>query len=217
MPTDAAGTARRDLALSLRRLGPRVSVEAGVCLLRQDTAPRTLLVLETGRVALGWCEPDRQTIAMVLEPPDVVGDVALFARSMVALDVWTLTPCRLIRIPSTDLLTELRRDGQLTYRLLAAVAERGVALQRRVQELLIADVSRRVAVHLAHQPDPVAELSQEQLAELLGLHRTTVNRVLHELESAGALRLGYRSIEIIDRDELRRIGGIDVDPAAPAA
>lgn len=41
------------------------------------------------------------------------------------------------------------------------------------------------------------EISQQELAEHLGIHRITVNRILHKLESQGDITINRRRIEIL--------------------
>lgn len=48
-------------------------------------------------------------------------------------------------------------------------------------------------------------IQQEELAELLGLSRKTVNRILKAFEAEGLVATGYRSIQIIDPKGLHRI------------
>jgi CRP-like cAMP-binding protein len=51
---------------------------------------------------------------------------------------------------------------------------------------------------------PVAlALSQDELAQLTGLSRQTVNRLLKELEEAGLVELGSRTIRVLDPSRLR--------------
>jgi CRP/FNR family transcriptional regulator, cyclic AMP receptor protein len=47
-------------------------------------------------------------------------------------------------------------------------------------------------------------LSQEELSHLVGLSRQRVNRALRRLERAGLVRVGYRSLTILDLEGLRR-------------
>ena len=49
------------------------------------------------------------------------------------------------------------------------------------------------------------ELSQAQLAAMLGVGRQTINRALAELMADGVVRTGYRFIEITDRDGLAEL------------
>lgn len=55
--------------------------------------------------------------------------------------------------------------------------------------------------------------SQEQLARMLGSGRPTVNQALRTLEAAGAIRLHYGRIEVLDPERLRRA----CDGPAPVA
>ena len=55
--------------------------------------------------------------------------------------------------------------------------------------------------HAADDAMPAVQavrIPQEQLAQILGLSRQTVNQALRELESHGLLRLRYGSIELLD-------------------
>lgn len=45
---------------------------------------------------------------------------------------------------------------------------------------------------------PSVRIAQEQLAQMLGLSRQTINQALRELEARGLLRLRYGSIELLD-------------------
>jgi len=48
-------------------------------------------------------------------------------------------------------------------------------------------------------------VQQEELAELLGLSRKTVNRILKDFEAETLVETGYRSIKIVDPEGLHRI------------
>jgi CRP-like cAMP-binding protein len=57
--------------------------------------------------------------------------------------------------------------------------------------------------------------SQEELADTLGAARQTINREMKRLEDDGVVRLGYRSLAIIDRDKLFEIASEeDLIPSA---
>lgn len=55
----------------------------------------------------------------------------------------------------------------------------------------------------AASPQTIA-LSQEELGRLSGLSRQIANRALHQLESAGLVRVSYGAIDVNDVDGLRR-------------
>ena len=61
----------------------------------------------------------------------------------------------------------------------------------------------------AHGPVKL-DLSQSDLARMLGTGRSVVNGALKRLERAGALTLGYRSVKLIDLATLRQMAGPDL-------
>jgi CRP-like cAMP-binding protein len=50
------------------------------------------------------------------------------------------------------------------------------------------------------------DVSQEQLARMLGLSRQTTNQILQELQQAGCLQLRRGKMEVLDRQGLRDAG-----------
>jgi CRP/FNR family transcriptional regulator, cyclic AMP receptor protein len=83
------------------------------------------------------------------------------------------------------LADQLRRHNQLLLDAFYVPAERRVL--RRLLEL-----------------GETVELTQEELAQLAGTSRATVNRVLREEEKRGALRLDRGRVTVLDADALRR-------------
>jgi CRP/FNR family transcriptional regulator, cyclic AMP receptor protein len=50
----------------------------------------------------------------------------------------------------------------------------------------------------------VHDLTQEELAQLVGASRETVNKALADFVSRGWIRLGQRSVVVLDIERLRR-------------
>ena len=86
---------------------------------------------------------------------------------------------------------EIRRQNELLLDALYVPAERRVL--RRLAEL--ADVYA--------DGDGVIALTQEELAQIAGTSRATVNRVLREQEERGAIALTRGKTVIVDRELLR--------------
>jgi CRP/FNR family transcriptional regulator, cyclic AMP receptor protein len=78
---------------------------------------------------------------------------------------------------------------------------------RRANQLLLdafyVPAERRVLRRLLELGETVA-LTQEELAQLAGTSRATVNRVLRDEEKRGALRLDRGRVTVLDADALRR-------------
>jgi len=88
---------------------------------------------------------------------------------------------------------------------LASYVER---MQQRVEELASGDLKVRTATLLLNETDTGSDtvrLPQLTLAELLGASRSSVNRVLKDLEARGMLRIRYRRIDVLDRAGMRAL------------
>jgi CRP/FNR family transcriptional regulator, cyclic AMP receptor protein len=51
------------------------------------------------------------------------------------------------------------------------------------------------------------EISNEELGHLVGASRPSVNQALQTLEKSGLIKIGYRTITVLDIEGLRRFGG----------
>lgn len=81
-----------------------------------------------------------------------------------------------------------------------------------VEGLRLGDVNTRVAYCLAELFNPQLypntqlriDISQEEIGRLTGMVRQTAYRALHELESAGLIKVQYGSIEVMDLEALKK-------------
>lgn len=82
-------------------------------------------------------------------------------------------------------------------------------LSAQLLEALYLPADRRVVrrlLGLVEVYGPVVPLTQEELAQLAGTTRPTVNRVLRDAEAAGLVALGRGRVEVRDPEGLRRRG-----------
>lgn len=68
----------------------------------------------------------------------------------------------------------------------------------------ITERAARWLLHVQERAGDRIELTQEALARLLGVQRTTVNAVIKELASAGVLATGRGTVRVTDRAGLKR-------------
>jgi CRP-like cAMP-binding protein len=80
--------------------------------------------------------------------------------------------------------------------------------QRAVRCLL----SHATSIELNEGAQPTVLMTQMDLARIIGIARSKLNRVLKGLEGQGLVRVGYGKITLRDLPELRRIAGRQVKP-----
>jgi CRP/FNR family transcriptional regulator, cyclic AMP receptor protein len=152
----------------------------------------------------------------VLGPGDAFGELALLGREPDrSATVSALEPAETSSIHRGD-FERLRSEHPIVNDVLIGIL---VERLRRIADQLVeayyvpADrrVLRRVCelaeLYGAGDSDVVVPLTQEEIAELAGTSRATVNRVLREAERRGAVELRRGRTAVLDLEELTRRSG----------
>lgn len=180
--------------------------EEGEAVFPQGASPSLVHILERGAVELGRRQRTRRVTVQVLAPGDVFGDVPFLTNSATSFEARTLRPSVVLSGSATAVASVLRDDPVTAARWLQSVADRMAGLQQRLLEVLAGEVEVRLARLLLDRGLPTGmNVTQQKLAEMLGAHRTTVNRALGQLESMGAVEVGYRHIMIRDPAVLEEV------------
>ena len=124
------------------------------------------------------------------------------------------TPC-CIGVGNDDLDQWLRGRPDVARHLLRALARRLRRTNEALADLVFSDVPGRVAKALLDLSERFGrptddglrvahDLTQEELAQLVGASRETVNKALADFASRGWLRLEARAVVLLDIDRLRK-------------
>lgn len=171
-------------------------------------------VITSGHVAIRITTAMGERVTLtVLGPGEAFGELALLApdssRTATAVAVEGLDTFSIHRRD----FEELRREDPRVERLLVdALAARVSRLSGHLIEALHEPVEVRVARRLLDLAETYRSangqvsipMTQEDLASLAGTTRPTVNRVLRELEDAGAISIGRGRVEVVDLGSLER-------------
>ncbi len=195
----------------LRAAAPRRSFTDGQMIQHRGDAARGFWLIEEGTVAAGQFLADGEfrSIAL-LGPGDSYGELALLAGRPRVVDAIARGPAVLRHIDGPGFERALAEDPPAMRALLGAMAA-------QLQEVLdlLAGVRRgsataRTAGLLANLAGHAASerriaVTQQEIADLLGVTRATANLALRELEDAGLLARGYRAITVRDAAALARL------------
>lgn len=205
-----------EAAIALRRSMSEVSFEkAAVIFSEGDQGDRLYVILE-GKVKLGHASPDgRENLLGVLGPGDMFGELSLFDPVPRTATATALTDCVVMGLGHADLDAWLSGRPALAKALLTALAQRLRRTNEALGDLVFADVPGRVAKALMELSDKFGvvgddgihvthDLTQEELAQLVGASRETVNKALADFAARGWLTLEPRGVTIQDADRLGR-------------
>lgn len=190
----------------------RVRLSRGGVLFHEGDRADSVYLIESGKVAVRISTPDGALVtAALLGPGSAVGELALLGDDEHrTATVQAVEPVVALTLRGSD-FAELRRlHPSVTEFLVKSLA----ATVRRLDAQLVeafhfpaeARIRRRLQA-LAQVYDSGAQvievhLTQEELAQLAGTTRPTVNRVLKEEEQRGTLRLGRGQIVILEPAQL---------------
>jgi len=180
-----------------------------------DTGDRLFIVLD-GKVKISRAAADgRENLLAVLGPGEMFGELSLFDPGPRSATVTAVTDASFASLSHEDLLKWLDGRPQVARGLLAQIASRLRKANDVNADLVFSDVPGRVAKALLDLADRFGrtaddgvhvhhDLTQEELAQLVGASRETVNKALADFASRGWLRLEPRSVVIMEVDRLRR-------------
>jgi CRP/FNR family cyclic AMP-dependent transcriptional regulator len=181
----------------------------------------TFHIVLDGRVAIRVTRPSGDTaIVNILGPDSHFGEVSLLTQeeSRRTASVVAIEPVRTLSIPAAvfhDLRERNPRLERLVSRLLAhRVDELSAQLLEAMYDPLERRVIRRlVALTVTFGPAPsepvtpvTIPLTQDELAELVGGTRPSVNQVLRRFVDEGILQLSRGRIIVTDVEALRHLG-----------
>jgi CRP-like cAMP-binding protein len=196
---------------------------AGEDIVREGEAPASLALLTDGLACRYKSMPDgRRQILGFLIPGDLV-DTHAFVMGAMDHSVGALTSCRLMLAPTQRVAETLDQHPRVARALWgdcmadAAVSREWlVGLGRRsaysrIAHLLCEVVARMKAIGLTDGSVCDLPLTQQELADTLGLSLVHVNRVLQRLRASGLVSLGRGALQVHDWDGLQQAG--EFDPA----
>jgi CRP/FNR family cyclic AMP-dependent transcriptional regulator len=175
-----------------------------------------LYVITTGKIKIGQVSGDgRESLLAILGPGEMFGELSLFDPGPRTSGATAVTDASVIGLGHDQLRPWLTGRPEVAEALLQALAQRLRRTNFALSDLVFSDVPGRVARALIDlgekfgEPAPEGlnvthDLTQEELAQLVGASRETVNKALADFVSRGWLRLESRSVLIIDSERLSR-------------
>ncbi|HSC92682.1 MAG TPA: Crp/Fnr family transcriptional regulator [Gaiellaceae bacterium] len=198
---------RRLLAIARRRSFRRNEVVFH----REDPAD-SLHLISKGRFAIRIMTPRGETVTIgVRGPGDSFGEMALVAEGRVrSATVEALEEAETFAVYVADFQRLRSEHLSVDQVLVGFLAEEVKRQNELLLEALYVPVERRVLRRLAElsalyaADDSVIPLTQEQLAEMAGTSRATVNRVLREEQERGTVALRRGRTVVLDAEAIAR-------------
>jgi CRP/FNR family transcriptional regulator, cyclic AMP receptor protein len=177
-----------------------------------------------GRLKVVSCGPDgHDTVLGIMAAGEVFGEVALLDGGVRSATCTTIEPSELLVVDRAQFMELLEGSPGIAVKLLLVLAQRLRRLSQRSEDAAFLDVPSRLARSLLDLANRFGErqraptsgiaimlkLSQQELGELVGATRESVNKHLSDWTKQGFLRVLDGRMVISDIDSVRRIARMD--------
>ena len=173
-----------------------------------------LYILVEGKVKLGRCADDgRENLLTVLAPPDMFGELSILDPGPQPWTATAVTDVCAVAIDRLQLQAWIDEYPAIGNRLLRLMARRLRHTTDTLADLAFIDAPARVAKQLLGLAQRFGipengsmrvthDLTQEELAHLVGATRETVNKALSDFRNRGWIRVDGKSVLISDSERL---------------
>lgn len=187
-----------------------------------DPGNALFAVLEGRLKATGEGRDGKEMVFTVMDPGEVIGEIALFDQQPRSATVQAVEDVTLLTLHRRDLIPFLERNPKVAIKLAAVLSKRIRNLTELMEDTVFLGLPSRLAKKLLslaarygkQTPEGLKidlKLPQHELGELVGTSRESINKTLRQWTQEGLVRFagGYLTI----RDEPRLEDLADLIPS----
>lgn len=175
-----------------------------------------LFVIKRGRVKISMDDRSgKEIILRILEAGDFFGEMSLLDDEPRSATVSSLEPCQALILFREPFLRFIPRHPEVVMKMLTALSRRLRKADEKISRLVFADAYEKVAsvlmdiieerkVPLNIGTEVPLSLTRQELADIAGLSRETLTRVIADFQRAGLVRIEGRRIAIVSPARLKR-------------
>jgi CRP/FNR family cyclic AMP-dependent transcriptional regulator len=186
-------------------------------LFRKGDPGTHMVVVVRGRVKVcTHSEDGKELVLNLINPGEVVGEIALLDGADRTADAVTLVDSDLLILERRDFIPFLKRHPDACMRLLAVLCERVRRTSELLEEALFLEGSSRLAKRLVHLAEVFGKavpggvkidisLSQQQLGNMVGMSRESMNKQLKQWRQDDLIRIEDGRYVLTNLEALRDI------------
>jgi CRP/FNR family cyclic AMP-dependent transcriptional regulator len=207
------GVERRAVTALTKQL-QRVDFPPGHVIFAEGEPGDRVYIIISGKVKIGRRYPhSRENLLTIMGPSDMFGELSIFDPGPRTSTATAITEVRAVSMDRDALRTWIADRPEIAERLLRVLARRLRRTNSNLTDLIFVDVSGRVAKRLLGLAQRFGtreggamrvthDLTQDELAQLVGATRATVNKALAEFAHRGWIQLEGKSLLICDSERL---------------
>ncbi|CAA7616963.1 cAMP-binding protein-catabolite gene activator and regulatory subunit of cAMP-dependent protein kinase [Candidatus Terasakiella magnetica] len=185
-----------------------IKVEGREILFSKGDPGDRLYLVSKGMIRIGVLSAEgREVTYGMIQPGELFGEIAVLDGGVRSADATAMEDCELLALERRDVLGFLDRHPSQALHLLKVLCNRVRRADDLLEDIVFLSLPSRLAKHLmmlggllgtrekAQGPITI-RLSQQEVADHLGISRESVNKVLSKWEQAGIVALGRGQITL---------------------
>ncbi len=204
----------------LGRYAKAATLKRGATIFSKGDPGNSLIAVVSGSVKISISSPDgRNAILNLIGPGEIFGEVAVLDGQERTADAIANSNCEIFVIDRREFLPFVKSQPALAMKFIELLCARLRWTSDQVEEVILQDLPGRLASALirlterrkAAQDSRTIAVTQQEISEMVGMSRESINKQLRAWASRNWVRLEHGAIVVLDVATLQEIAGSDVD------
>ncbi len=198
----------------LCRYAKHTTLKRGAIIASKGDPGTSLFAVISGTVKISVSSPDgRNAILNLIGPGEIFGEVALLDGLSRSADVTANTNCELFIIDRRDFIPFVRSQPALAMKFIELLCTRLRWTSDQVEQVILQNLPGRLASallrlterHKAAQGGRSIAITQQEISEMVGMTRESINKQLRAWATRGWVRLEHGAIVVLKPEPLQTL------------
>ena len=200
----------------LGRYARHTTLKRGATIYSKGDPGNSLYVVISGTAKMSISSPGgRSAILNLIGPGEIFGEIALLDGRERTTDATANTNCEVFIIDRREFIPFVRSQPALAMKFIELLCARLRWTSDQVEEVILQDLPGRLASalirlterHKAAQGGRTIAVTQQEISEMVGMSRESINKQLRAWATRGWVRLEHGAIVVLDVEPLQVIAG----------
>ena len=198
----------------LCRYAKHTSLKRGAAIFSEGDPGNSLFAVISGTVKMSISSPDgRSAIFNLIGAGEIFGEVALFDGLARTADATANTNCEIFVIDRREFLPFVRSHPELAMKFIELLCAKLRWTSDQVEQVILQNLPGRLAsalIRLAEKHkltlgDRTIPVTQQEISEMVGMTRESINKQLRVWATRGWVRLEHGAIVVLDSEPLQEL------------
>jgi CRP/FNR family transcriptional regulator, cyclic AMP receptor protein len=200
----------------LCRYAKPATLKRGATIYSKGDPGNSLYVVISGTAKMSISSPDgRSAILNLIGPGEIFGEIALLDGRERTADATANTNCEVFIIDRREFIPFVRSQPALAMKFIELLCTRLRWTSDQVEQVILQDLPGRLASalirlterHKAAQGGRSIAVTQQEISEMVGVSRESINKQLRAWAARNWVRLEHGAIVVLDVGPLQEIAG----------